>query len=199
MAKKAVKKKSSKPKFNFPKKYLIFLLIILIVLGLIFFGSKLFLAASVNGKIISRFTVIKELEKQGGKSILETLILKDLIYQEAKKRKIAVSEKELKDELAKVEKNVASQGSTIDDLLKQQKMTKKDLEEQITLQLLLNKMIDGKITVTDKEVQEYLSYATNLTENEAKEMIKQQKQQEKVKTFLSDLKAKAKINYFIKY
>ena len=61
------------------------LILLLVLGGLIFFSAKFFLVASVNGQLVSRLTIIKELERQGGQKTLETIILKTLINQEAKK------------------------------------------------------------------------------------------------------------------
>lgn len=199
MARKIIKKKLIKSKINFPKKYLLFFLAIIVFIGISYLGFRLFFVASVNGRLISRYSVIKELEKQGGKRTVDILILENLINQEAKKKKITISDKELKEELFKIEKNVSSQGATLDLLLEQQKMTKKDFEKQIILKLLVEKMIDNKVSITDKEVDEYLSYYPDLTREQVKESISQQKLQDKIEAFLSDLKSKAKINYFIRY
>jgi len=185
-------------------KIFLYAFIILIAAGLIFLGRKLFFAASVNGQLISRLSVIRELEKQGGKNILDTIIIKTLINQEAKKRNISVSEKEVDAELAKIEKNISSQGATLDALLEQQGMTKNDLADEIKVQLLVTKMTGSNVLVTNKEIDDYLASQKDqstpeLTKDQAKAAIKQQKLQEKVQTFVADLKAKAKINYFIEY
>ena len=211
MARKTIKKKTLKPRFSFPKRYLLFVLVILAIGGVVYFGFRLFFAASVNGRLISRFSVIKSLEKQGGKTTLDTIILKTLINQEAKKRKVDVTEKELDAELVKIESNITSQGTTLEALLLQQGMTKKDLANEIKLQLLVTKMVSDKVSVTEKEIDEYLASQNEqsssdldqstpeITRDQAKEAIKQQKTQEEIQNLVADLKAKAKINYFIKY
>ena len=205
--------KSPKIVVKLPKKILLTVLILLAVAIMIYFGGKLFFAASVNGRLISRFSVIKSLEKQGGKTTLDTIILKTLINQEAKKRKVDVTEKELDTELLKIESNVTSQGTTLEALLLQQGMTKKDLANEIKLQLLVTKMVSDKVSVTEKEIDDYLTgqkeqfslsstteeAAPEITKEQAKEAVKQQKLQTEIQTFVADLKAKAKINYFIKY
>lgn len=203
--------KSPSVTVKLPKRMFRYTLIVLIVIGLIYFGAKYFFAASVNGQFINRITVIRELEKQGGKKALDTIILKVLINQEAKKRKVVVSEKELSAELTKIESNVTSQGTTLDALLLQQGMTKNDLTNEIKLQLLVTKMVDNNISVTDKEADDYIASqkdqisldstqsAPELTKDQAKAAIKQQKVQAKIQTFVADLKAKAKISYFLKY
>jgi foldase protein PrsA len=202
---------SSNLTVKLPKKIFLRSLIFLLILGLIYFSVRFFFAASVNGQLINRFSVIKDLEKQGGKKVLDTIILKTLINQEAKKRKLAVSQKEVDTELKKIESNISSQGSTLDALLVQQGMTKNDLIGEIKLQLLVTKMVDNNISVTDKEIDDYLASQNDqnslgltqstpgLSRVQAETAIKQKKLQEKIQTFVADLKAKAKINYFIKY
>ncbi len=191
-----------------PKKIFLLGLIFLLLLGLIYFSVRFFLVASVNGQLVDRLTIIKELEKQGGKKTLDVVIVKTLINQEAKKRKLAVSQQEIDAELQKIEKNVTSQGSTLDALLLQQGMTKSDLANEIKLQLLVTKMVGDNINVTDKEIDDYIdSQKIQISSNpdqefpreQIKQQIKQQKLQKKIQAFVADLKAKAKINYFIKY
>ena len=206
-----MEEKSSKVNVKLPGKKLAYVLVVIIIAGLIYFGGKTFFAASVNGRLISRFSVISELEKQGGKKTLDTIILKTLIDQEAKKRKIVISTKDLDAEVSKIESNISSQGATLESLLQQQGMTKKDLVDEIKLQLLVTKMIDDKVSVTESEIDEYLAgqkeqsslglsqITQELTRDQAKEAIKQQKIQAKIQSFVVDLKSKAKINYFIKY
>jgi len=195
-----------------PKKIFLIGLISLLVLGLIYFSARFFLAASVNGQFIGRLMVIKELEKQGGEKTLKTIIIKTLINQEAKKRKISVSTKEVDAEISKIEKNITSQGATLDALLMQQGLTKEDLKGEIKLQLLVTKMVDSNISVSEKEIDDYIASqvqqtslgsvettAPEVTRDQAKEAIKQQKLQEEIQKFVSDLQSKAKISYFIKY
>src|SRR3989344_2438282 len=59
----------------------VFLVVIIIAgaLALIFIFKGFFIASIVNGEPISRLSVIKELEKQGGKSVLESLVTKKII------------------------------------------------------------------------------------------------------------------------
>lgn len=194
-----------------PKKIFLLGLIFFLVLGLIYFSARSLLVASVNGQLVGRLTIIKELEKQAGKKTLDTVILKTLINQEAKKRKVTVSQKDIDVEIKKIETNVAAQGLTLDQVLQQQGMEKSDLTDGVRIQLLVSRLVGDNVNITDKEIDDYLASqkgqslpgstqsAPELTRDQAKEAIKQQKLQEKIQTFVSDLKAKAKINYFIKY
>ena len=194
------KKKSSKIFF--------YAFILIVIALLIYFGAKFFLAASVNGQLVSRLSVIKALEKQGGRKILDDMILKILITQEAKKRKITVTKKDLDAEIKKIETNITSQGMTLDQLLQQQGMSKSDLIEEVNIQMLLTKMIGDSIKVSEKEIDEYIDLqkkqlpedsTQEFPREQVKATINQQKLQEKAQSFIAELKAKAKINYFIEY
>lgn len=198
---------------KFPKKSVVYGLLVL-ALGLaIYFGGKTFFVASVNGRLISRLSVVNALEKQGGKKTLDVLIVKSLINQEAKKRKVSATVKEIEDELAKIEKSVTAQGSTLDAVLAQEGMTKDSLADEIRLQVLVKKMVGQDIKVSDKEIDDYIDsqreqmalLGSEMTaENEPSRddvsaQLKQQKLQEKIQSFVADLKEKAKIKYFITY
>ena len=209
MAKIKVKKmESPEYKVTVPRKAFILTLVVMLILVLLFFSKKIFLAASVNGKSISRLTILKKLEKQGGKKILEAMITQALIRQEAEKRKIIVSQKDIDSEMKKIEANVSSQGTTLDQALQNQGMTKNDLTEEVKVQLMLQKMAGGDIKISNKEVDEFISASKSqqgfgqekeISREQAAAQLKQQKLQQKVQGFLAELKAKAKIIYFVKY
>ena len=149
---------------------------------------------------------LKKLEKQGGKKILETMITQVLIQQEAEKRKITVSQKDVDAEMKKIEANVTSQGTTLDQALQNQGMTKNDLIEEIKIQLMLQQMAGDNVKMSNKEIDDFISANKNqqgfdkeIPREQAVAQLKQQKSQQKIQTFLTDLKAKAKINYFVNY
>ncbi|MGB9706823.1 MAG: SurA N-terminal domain-containing protein [Microgenomates group bacterium] len=99
--------------------------------------------ATVNGQPISRFTLIRELEKNSGKQALESLIGKTLILQEAKRQNVSVGQQEIDQEMKKLEENFKSQGQDLEQLLAFQGMTKASLEEQIRLQKTAEKLADS--------------------------------------------------------
>ncbi|KKP59665.1 MAG: Parvulin-like protein peptidyl-prolyl isomerase [Candidatus Roizmanbacteria bacterium GW2011_GWA2_34_18] len=207
MAKIKTKKiESPEYKVTVSKKTFILTIVIILVLVLLFFSKKIFIAATVNGKSISRLAIIKKLEKQGGKKTLETMITGALIRQEAEKRKITVSQKDIDAEMKKIEANVTSQGTTLDQALQNQGMTKNDLIEEIKIQLMLQQMAGDNVKMSNKEIDDFISANKNqqgfdkeIPREQAVAQLKQQKSQQKIQTFLTDLKAKAKINYFVNY
>lgn len=189
------------------KSVILTVVTILIILGILVVYKNFMIAAIVNGKIISRMTVVRELEKQGGKKVLDTIVTKTLIVQEAQKRKLSVDQKEINDEMKKIESNITSQGLTLDQALQQQGMTKNGLIEEIKLQILIRKMVN-KIVVTEKEIDDYIasqktqstgSTAPEITRDQASQTIQQQKLQQEIQKFIEELNTKAKISYIFKY
>lgn len=190
------------------RKVAILVLAIVILAVLIYFFKGLFVAAIVNGQPISRFTVTSELQKQGGKQVLDSLVTKALISQEAKKEKVTVSDAEVSQAVKDLEANLTKQGQNLDELLKAQSLTRPELMDQIRMQKIVEKILGKDIKVTDQEASDYYdknktSYPNAKTFEEAKtEVIKQlesQKLNEKVTPWIQTLHDKAKINYFVKF
>ncbi|EKE14229.1 MAG: PpiC-type peptidyl-prolyl cis-trans isomerase [uncultured bacterium] len=200
------KQESFNYEIKFSKRLLIVVLVLILILALVYFSRRYLIAATVNDKSISRLAVLNKLEKQGGKKILETMITQVLIQQEAKKRKIIVNQKDIDGEMKKIEANVSSQGSTLDQALQTQGMTKNDLTEEIKIQLMLQKMSGNDIKISDKEIDDFINANKNqqgfdkeIPKEQVATQLKQQKLQQKMQSFITDLKAKAKINYFVSY
>lgn len=160
-------------------------------------------AATVNGKMVSRYAVIKELETQSGKKALDALVTRTLIDQKAKEKNIQVSQKDIDAQIKKIDENIKAQGGTLDLALSQQGMTKTDLIEQLTLQLKLEKLVGAKTTVTDKEVDKYITDNADLfptggaqpPKAQIKDQLQQEKSKEAIQKYLEELKKSAKIQY----
>lgn len=196
----------SSPRSPIAKKYIV-VGIVVVVLALVYVYRGLFIAATVNSRPIGRLDVIKLLEKQGGKTTLDTLVTKELILQDAQKRKVNVSQTDIDAEIKKIEASLTAQGQTLDTALQSQGMSKNDLVDEIRLQLIVQKIVGKTVTVTDKEVDDYINSQQSLTVSPTgepsratiKQQIEQQKLQQKVQEYISGLKSKAKINYFVNY
>jgi hypothetical protein len=199
-------KKIKIPKIN--NTILIFGIIVLVIFGALFLYRGFFVAATINGKSISRLAVITELEKQGGKRVLDTMITKEIIFQEAQKKGVTANQKEIDAEIKKIEKNISTQGLTLDQALAQQGMTKADLNSEVKVQVLLQKLTKGKTTVSEKEIDDYIKankdqFPANAKTKPPRAQIKaqllSQKQQQKIQQYVEALRAKAKISILIKY
>ena len=208
------KKSSTLPlapiKANIIKNKLLFggvtLLIIAVLAG--YYGKSLLIAATVNGSPISRLSIINELEKRGGISVLDSLITQKLVEQEAARRNISVSKAEVDASIASIETNLKNQSTDLTTALAAQGMTLDDLKNQIILQKLLEKLLADKVTVTEDEITKYIAdnkitLPAGTDEANARSIIKQQIVQEKLgqeaQPFVDSLKKAAKINVFVKY
>lgn len=196
------------PLIKFYKSKIILVVIVVLIFAVLYYCRSLLIVATVNGQPISRISLVQELEKQSGKQTLNNLVTKMLIIQEAKQQNININKNKIDDEIKKIEANLVKQGQTLDQVLLLQGMTKESLIEQITIQKMVEEMVGKNITVTDKEINEYLeknksSIPEGKKPEDMKEEIKQQliqqKTSDKFQTWLEELQKKAKINYFIQY
>lgn len=189
--------------FRFKKSYIILALSILAIATLLFLFRGLIVAATVNGEPVSRVSVVRELEKRGGKQVVDQLIAQALVRQEARKRNISVSQDEVNKEIKQIEERLKQQGQTLDQAIKAEGISRSELEEQIRTEKMLDKMV-GNVTVTDKEVSDYIeqnkqSIPENAKQADIKAGIRDQKRQDKKQALVQDLQKKAKINYFVQY
>ncbi len=196
-------------KLKKPKPLLIIaVLLVIAAIVALFLNKDLLVAATVNGSPISRVSIIKELEKQGGKQTLETIINQKLIDTELLKQGITVTPEEVDEEIKKIEAQVVSQGGTLAEALATEGLTEEKLREQIGDQKKLEKILADKIAVSDEEIDTYLkeNKATppeGVTEedfkNQLREQLKQQKFQQEAQKWVADLTASAKIKYYVEY
>ena len=171
------------------------------------FKNNFIVAATVDGRMISRYSLIKELEKQNGKTVLDKMISENIIRNEASKKGIQITDAEVEQEIKVVENGILAQGSTLDVAVLQQGMSIDDLKERIRTQKMVEKLLADKIEVSGAEVNSYI--ATNKIslpkgkETEAKtqiaDQLRDQKLNDEAQKWISELKSKAKINYYGKY
>lgn len=190
------------------KRRVSFFIGLIVILGVLYLMRGLFVAAVVNGNPISRLSIVRELEKQSGQQVLQNTITRVLIENEAKNKKITVSQQEVDAEMKKIDDSLKQSGQSLADILKARNLDKKTVEKQIRTQKLVEKMIAGKIEVTDQEVADYLEKNKDVLPQEedreklkqtARDQLKQQKTDEEFNKLLAELQKKANILYFVKY
>ena len=149
-----IKKEIAIPKEVKTKKILWPIIILLIALALWFLKDQV-IVAMVNGKPITRFQVIKELEKQGASQVLDSLVTMELVKQVIDKSAIEIDEEAVQQQITEIEENLSAQGQNLDDILVAQNLTRADVEKDIKLNLQLDKILADKIQVSEEEVLEY--------------------------------------------
>lgn len=181
-------------------------LILLVIALVAYFYRGEVVAATVNGQPVSRYAVVTALEKQGGQQVLDTLITKALIRQEARKQGVQVAEEDIEAKISEIELNLSSQGMTLEQALKEQGMTRAELNEELSIQIELEKLVSSDASVSDEEVNEYIAQnelkpadVTDVLKEQIKEQIMQQKKSAAIDDFITQIRQEAKVEYLKKY
>ncbi len=183
--------------------------LVIILLGvLLYFGRGFIIAAVVNGQPISRFSLIQETEKASGRQALASLIRNALVEQEARKQNVTISEKQINDQIKTIENNLSKQGQKIDQMLALEGMTRDDLRRIIRLDLLVTKLIEKDIKITDKQVNDYIEKNKETLpkdkseaqlKKEVAEQLKKEQLPQKAQAWFAELEKKANIMKFVDY
>lgn len=186
----------------------VLLVVLVFILGVLYYFRGYFIVATINGEPITRFAVLNKLEKASGKTALDSMITEMLVKQQAKAQNITVPQQDIDAEIAKIRTEVQTSGQDLNSLLALQGMTITQLQDQIRLQKIAEKIVAAQITVTDADVTVYIeankaSLPPNYVLADIKPTIVQQLQSEKFATafqsWLGQAKQKASINYLMKY
>lgn len=181
---------------------------VLAIAAIIYFGKGFVVAAMVNNQPVSRLGILAELEKTQGRKILDQKINEILILQEGRNNNLQINEQDIADRVGKIEEQVKQQGQSLDDALKTAGMTKEELNDQVRMELIVEKILGDKVQITDEEIKTSFDenkayYPEGTTLDTAKEDIRESLRQQKLSTefttWIQDLKNKAKINYFVSY
>lgn len=196
-----------KPPMSFKKR--LFIVLAVLAVGYFLFSSKeLFVAATVNGYPVSRLAVVRELEAQGGQQVLDSIVSEMLIAQEARKAKINITEQEIDAKVEEIRKQLSQQGQDLDSLLEAQQVGKDKFRKQIKTQLYVEKLLGDKVEVTDEKLKQFIEanksfLPTDLSEEELKEMARQELVQQELanqySAWMAEVKKNADINYFVEY
>jgi len=202
-AEETVRDSLNKTKSGFSRNLIGLFLIILILIAVFLVRKGYILSALVNGRPIFGWNLNRILNQRYGKQTLEAMITESLIEYEAEKNGISVTAQDIEARQNEILKNIGSEVS-IDDLLKYQGLTREDFENQLKIQLAVEKILIKDINVTDSEVDNFI--ATNSTrlnatdaaelKIEAKKAITDERISKKMQSWFNDIREKAKIIRF---
>ncbi len=134
-------------------------------------------AVKVNGEVITEPQLVQELMSRHGYAVLETMIEALAIHQEATERGISVTVEEVdaryQQERRKIVSSVRDPRLSAPRIfaiwLAQRNLNQQTFREQLELQLLLEKMVEDQIEVTEQEVAQF--YESNQKQLERPEAI----------------------------
>ena len=188
-------------------KTAIIIAVIIILAALVYYYKGLFIAATVNGSLITRLAVIEELERVSGKQVLDSLITKKLINDEAIKKGVSVTSEEVDAEIKNIENQIKAQGQTLEQVLTAQNMKMEDLKQQIITKKTLEKILADKLQVAETEIEQFVK-DNNITipagqeeayKNQIIAQLKQQKLNSEAESLITSLRSQAVIKYFTNY
>lgn len=166
-----------------------------------YFAKSYFIAAQVNGQIIWRLNVDQRLESRYGAQTLENMIIYTLLNQEAQKKHIAISQSEIDTEVKNEEKGLPLSGQTVERFLASQGETMDQFVHEATQNVLLQKLYENQMSVSDQEISHYLAKNKNRIPNWPENILKDSARQElryaKIQNILQKLKDNSNILYFM--
>jgi foldase protein PrsA len=194
--------------FKVGRRIIVVFLSLLLIAAALYYFKGLFVSATVNNRPIWRLSVIQRLEKQEGKTALNSLVTETLINQEGQRQKVVVDKAEIDQSVKQIEEGLNKQGQNLEELLASQGLDSKEFREQIRLQKIVEKILTKEVQVSDEEIKAY--YDENRTTSfkdkkleDVKEDIRAQLEDEKlqirVQEWIKSLYDKAKINYFVQF
>lgn len=188
-------------------KVLSLILFILLLLSVAYSRDK-FIVAFVNGRPVFRQEVMNALQEQGGAQVLDNLVTKRLITDYASKNNITVSDEDIQNEIDSITKDIEAQGLTLDQALGFQGQTMDQFKEDIRLQLIIEKALEGTVEITDEEISSYFEDNKDLfgedeelenVKDEIRDTLNRQKLSESYQQWLSDIKENALVQYLVNY
>jgi len=184
------------------------ILLLLIVFALLYLFKGSFIVAMVNGQPIYRWTVIQQLEDQGGQQAVDALVTETLVRQAIRDAGVEVDPAEIDNSIAEIEGRLAEQGLTLDQALAQEGLTRDELVEDLTLQLAVDQLLEDQLEVTEEEIDQYIANNSEflpegLTEAELREQVRAQLNSTEMSTlvqnWVQELQESAQILYLREY
>ncbi len=186
------------------RKLIYLIIAVLALAALLYVNKSLLVAALVDGKPIFRWELNSVMASRFGKQTLEGMISELLIRDAARKAGVAVSQEEIDGKTRDILASVGD-GLKLEDFLAYQGMTKSDFEQQIRLQLTVQKVLGKDIVIAERDIDAYI--ATNRAtlvatqeaalRSEARNAIIDSKVGERLQPWFMELKQKAKILRFL--
>ncbi|BBH20926.1 hypothetical protein Back11_22710 [Paenibacillus baekrokdamisoli] len=185
----AATKSNSKPWMYVSLGLAILLVIVLVAPPFGGASSKNDTVATVNGVAITKDKLFDSMSELGGKQTLDNLIQDELIMQAADKDGIKVTDADVEKEITSIKGRFPTEAD-FNAALQQANMTLDDLKKQTPMQLRIRKILEPKVTVTDKEIKDYFdknkaslgtplqvraSHILVATEKEAEDILKELK------------------------
>ncbi len=181
-----------------------FILTLVLIAFILLVRKGYLVAAMVNGKPIFSWSVTKVLTDRFGAQQLESMITEDLIRQEALKQGVTVNQEEI-DRKADAMTSKFGEGVSLDDILSFQGMTRDEFDRQMSLQIMIEKILSKDVVFSDKDLDMYIATnsalftATSSAQNreQAKNVLLENTVSGQVTQWIQDVKDRSQIYRFM--
>jgi len=178
----------------------VLLALLVLLVGFFLVKKGYVVSAVVNGQPIFRWELNQNLASRFGEQTLESMITERLIADAAQKEGVVVTQAEVDTKVGTITQTLGP-NVNLEELLKYQGMTRADFEQQVRLQLTVEKVLGKDVTLTEEEIDVFLKdnketmTATGQAELrvEARDALLSQKISEKMQPWLTELRQSAKI------
>jgi hypothetical protein len=188
------------------KNRTVLFLIVLAVIAVGYLSSKGYVvSATVNGQPVFGWDVEKALMSRYGAQTLDAIISERLVDGAAQKAGIVITQKDVDTKITELTKTLGP-NVKIEDLLAYQGVTRSEFENQVKLQLTIEKLLGKDIKITDAAIDDYIAKnkdtltATDEAgmRSEAQQALFSQEISQKVQPWFSELKQKASVVRLLK-
>lgn len=186
-------------------KYLAVIVIVL-ALGAFFYLKKdWFVAGMVNNQPITTLEYYQNLKAKDNKEVLNQIVRDKLITQEANKKGVVIKQEDLDKKVSEIEKQLGGKDQ-LKQALDSRNIGENEFRNQIRIQLIVEKLLEKEIAVSDKEVEDYIAknkdnsgtLGVDINDKDAvREQLQNEKLNEKFQAWYEELQKNAKINLFI--
>lgn len=189
-------------------RYLIITGVVVLVGFFAFWKKDWFVVAVVNNQPVTSIELYQNLKAKSGQEVLDQIIRDKIISQEAASKGVVVSPSDIDKKVKEIEGQVGGK-EQLKAALTSRNITENDFRNQIKIQLLVEKLLEKDIKVSEKEVDDYIAKnpedqnvkgadpKDSKVRDEVRKTIRSDKLNEKFQTWYSQLEKKAKISKFI--
>ncbi len=185
------------------RKKLFFILLVVGIILLLYYKKSWFIAATVNGQVISNLEVISRMNSLYREKTITQMTNEKILEQEATKKGAKITPAEINSKMAETEKQYGGTDS-FNSLLTQQGLTRADFESQTRVQLIVEKLYGQEASPSAADVEKFMADNKDAPEATdagkfralAEEQIKQQNLSKIFSEKFQSLKTAAKIQIF---
>lgn len=189
---------------NLYTRYLVITLIVIALGAFFFFKKNWFVAAVVNNQPITTVEYYQNLKAKDSKQVLNQIVRDKLISQEASNKGVVISSEEMDKKVSEIEEQLGG-NEQLKQALETRNITEAEFRNQIRIQLIVEKLLESEIKVSDQEVEDYIAQNKDSTtlgidvnDKEAvREQLQNEKLNEKFQPWYETLQQNAKIYIFI--